>query len=138
MMLEVPGQLYNLAYTAFSGALKIFYSQFNTSAQNSVTFSLDNIQNSEGYLEIYHIGPDYNSTVPVINLSYSGEKCEDALSIYKCAQWDYAQRKCLGQWILSSGTQDKANKTFSLNPGTINAIRSLSGFHAMDDVAGYQ
>gem|GEM_PF-4897673 len=54
-----------------------------------------------------------------ISLNYSESEVvesEDYLSIYYCSNWDYTQRRCLGQWIqLKDSVVNKPMNTISIN-----------------------
>jgi len=118
-----PGLLYDLFYTVLNGTT-ILLRDVNITLDNNRTLGVDLLSTPvNGYILTFGVNNTYtiaNSTI-VLNYSNAAYTNENYLGFYKCADWNFTGRACLGTWVSQTATQDKTLDTYTF---------TVSGFSA--------
>lgn len=121
---EIVGVTYNIKLTTFNDTFMIKLMGVNTSLQSGKTLKLDWLDTpAEGFEYTYAVENPYTITSGVIGIFYDDDNfgSESTIEMYRCAQWNFAQRLCTGSW-------SKVNATVYTSGDYIEA--SVTGFSA--------
>jgi hypothetical protein len=124
-------EVYDFLFSAFNDSLEVTLREVNLSIDSNNTLGLDKLPVPEsGFLITYGINNTYtiaNASVKIFygNLTYSNE---NNLGLYRCSDWDFANRACLSSWLLISAIQNTTSKIFSVD------VSGFSGYSIKESI----
>ncbi len=121
-----PGLLYDLWLRALNGT-QILFRDVNATLDNNRTLGLDLLETPvTDYLYTLGVNNTYTFSNATLTLNYtdSAFSNEGYLGLYKCSDWNFTGRACLGSWtdITSSATKDTDANTFVLTVTNFSAF----------------
>jgi|GEM_PF-1635027 len=124
VVLTIANYTYDLEFSTFNNSLIVLLRGVNLSENNDRAIGFDRLIPSE-YLVTYAINNSYGIENATLNLSYSGTNYTDEnyLGVYKCSNWNFSGRSCVGSWEkVTDASNDIATERFLLNVSNFSAF----------------
>ncbi|MCK4589610.1 MAG: hypothetical protein KAT77_04145 [Nanoarchaeota archaeon] len=138
---EIASWTYDVLFKAYNDSLQVLLSNINISADNGQSLGLDKTDLT-GYLIVYAVENSNFSSFSNITLTldYNGTSSTDEnnLGLYKCADWNFTSRTCLGSFVEVSATQSKVDKTFTIETTTLSAYAIKQETEDVVSTGGYR
>ncbi len=122
---QEPNYIYDLEFESSSTNLTVRLNRVNISLNANKTIGFDKLPSPvEGYIVSYGIYSTFTFNYAGVTLSYAGANYSDEsmLRVYKCDNWDFTNRVCLGSFAEVSASQDTGSDLFTVS------VNSFSGF----------
>jgi len=123
--LEILEQVYDILFKTYGDKLHILLKNVNISQNLNRQMGFDNPQ-MQNYSITYAVSNTYSMTSASVRIYYSGIN-EDYIDLYRCQDWNFSGRVCLGSWEQLSFTQNNNENWVALD------VASFSAFSLMQE-----
>jgi hypothetical protein len=124
--IELPEAVLDFEFRAFDNRFKTKLESINVTAENNKSFGMDRYFEEDDSLVTYGINSTYNFTNATVQIYYDDLDYGSAanLRLYKCDDYNFTGRACLGSWhdISTTATRNLSEECFEFT------TTSFSGF----------
>jgi len=117
---------FDIEIHTYSDRLQLRLNGINLSSENNESLGIDKHTSTSGYLVTYGINTTYNTSGAALRIYYDDLSYSDEpnLRLYKCANYSFSSRNCLGSWedVTGNAIQNTTEHYFIIN------VSSFSGF----------
>jgi len=121
----------DLEFSGFEGDIDVRLNGVNLTKDDNDKIKLDSFSAVSGYLASYAAESTYRYKNANVSISYedSNYDVEEDLEVHICSDWDFIERSCSGEWVISESSIDEDDMKLQVD------VDSFSGF-SIREVAG--
>ncbi|RLJ08572.1 MAG: hypothetical protein DRP16_01165 [Candidatus Aenigmatarchaeota archaeon] len=133
--IKLLNTFYDLVFNVFGSNLSVRLKDVNISENINKQVMFDQTS-SEQFTTIYAIESNYTFSSAVILITYNETdfKSEDHIGIYKCEEWDIANRVCSGSWKKIPAQHNKIENRFLIHSTGFSAFGLKQELYCGDGV----